>query len=172
MALHRYVRQRRFKWLVVFALAWLFQGLCNGHAILQFPFLIVLWIVWFAGTAADIGKIGLAWACGTLPLVPILLKYREIHEHLHLRRGITDIVNLSVDLANFLNVPPELVIWGRHLSSHRLPGLFPGITVLIILLATTLTRTRRGVGTPSKFALDRVILGCLALTCLGVAGSE
>ena len=172
LALHRYMRQRRPVWLVMFAVAWLLQGLCNGHAILQFPFLIVLWIIWFGGTAAHIGKIGLAWACGTLPLVPILLEYQEIHGALHLRRGITDIVDLSVDLANFLNVPPELVIWGRHLPSDRLPGLFPGITVLLILLATTLTRGRRGVATPSRFPRDRVVLGFLALTCLAVAGSE
>ena len=172
LALHRYIRQRRLAWLVIFALAWLLQGLCNGHAILQFPFLIVLWIVWFARTATDIGKIGLAWAFGTLPLVPILLEYREIHGRLHLRRAITDIVSLSVDLANFFTVPPELVIWGRHLSSDRLPGLFPGITIVIILLATTLTRTYRGVSMPSRLALDRVIPGILALACLGVACSE
>ena len=172
LALHRYMRERRLVWLAIFASAWLLQGLCNGHAILQFPFLIVLWIIWFARTTADVGKIGLAWVSGTLPLVPILLGYREIHGRLHLRRGITDIVNLSVDLSNFVNVPPELVIWGRYLSSDRLPGLFPGITVLIILLATTLTRTRRNVGTPSRFALDRVILGFFALLCLGVAVSK
>jgi hypothetical protein len=40
------------------------------------------------------------------------------------------------------------------------------------LLATTLTRTRRCVSTPSRFALDRVILGFFALLCLGVAVSE
>src|SRR5690348_12305336 len=47
VALHRYLDQRRRRWLVVFGVAWLMQALSNGYFLVFFPILIVLWIFWF-----------------------------------------------------------------------------------------------------------------------------
>ena len=51
-------------------------------------------------------------------------------------------MNLSADLANFSSAAPELVVWGPRLLSNRLPGLFPGVTILVVLLVAIVTWKR------------------------------
>ena len=46
LGLHRYLRERRVKWLVLFAGAWLAQSLANGYAMFQ-SVLMTLSIAWF-----------------------------------------------------------------------------------------------------------------------------
>src|SRR5688500_14842991 len=46
-AMHTYLDDRRRRWLVLFAAAWLLQALSNGYYLLFFPMLIVLWLAWF-----------------------------------------------------------------------------------------------------------------------------
>ena len=55
-----------------------------------FPVLVVAWLAWFVDWRKAPGRghrhhVGV-WAIASLPLLPILLKYREIHERLGLVR--------------------------------------------------------------------------------------
>lgn len=47
LALHAYLEHRRRRWLGVFAIAWVLQGLSNGYYLLFAPVLIGAWIGWF-----------------------------------------------------------------------------------------------------------------------------
>jgi hypothetical protein len=171
-ALHRYLgRDRRPAWLAVFSGAWLLQVLCNGYALFQFSVLIILWLVWFSTTARDVVTIGVAWLCGSLPLVPMLIKYREVQGSLHLKRAITDITNLSADITGFLSAPPDVALWGGRLMSNPSPGLFPGATVLVIVIAAAVLSVRDRVRERSTLTLDRLMLALVALVCAAVTCS-
>jgi hypothetical protein len=172
LALHRYIRRRHVVWLGAFAAAWLLQVLCNGYALFQLSVLIALWVLWFSPTAADVARIAGVWIAASLPLVPILLKYRQILGQLHLKRAITDIIALSADAGSFLSAPPELVIWGHRLiESTPPPPLFPGATILGIGLIATFEWTARRVRRPSAVSAVRLVLGAAAILCLMVASS-
>ena len=47
VALHRYNGDPRLRWLGLFALATLMQGLSNGYYLLFYPVLVGLWTLWF-----------------------------------------------------------------------------------------------------------------------------
>src|SRR5262249_54257352 len=88
-ALHRFVEDGRRIWLVLFGASWLVLALSNGYYLLFFPVLLVCWLVWFAGRRpADALAITITWMVASLPLLPFLLKYRQIHNALHMVRGI------------------------------------------------------------------------------------
>mgnify|MGYP003704872893 CR=1 FL=1 len=44
LGLHRYLREPKVRWLVLFASAYLLQGLANGYFLLFVPVLVVLWV--------------------------------------------------------------------------------------------------------------------------------
>ena len=136
LGMHAYVETRRPRWLVVFGIAWLIQAASNGYYMLFVPVLIVLWIVWFTPwrreprvSAALIG----AWVTASLPLLPVLLKYREIHGSFGLGRSLGDIRQFSAALESFVYAPPMLALWpsGDQASSAE-DWLFPGLTVVVL----------------------------------------
>ena len=67
-----------------------------------------------AGAHAD-RRLGVA----SLPFVPILAKYREVHEALGLTRGAQEIVNFSARPASFLNPPHLLAFWPARSRADR-----------------------------------------------------
>ena len=75
LGLHRYLRERRVKWLVLFAGAWLAQSLANGYAMFHLSVLVALWIVWFMRPLRTSLPVLGAWACAGLVMLPMLLKY-------------------------------------------------------------------------------------------------
>lgn len=47
LGLHRYLAEPRRRWLALFGVSSLLQGLSNGYYLLYFPILIVGWLAWF-----------------------------------------------------------------------------------------------------------------------------
>ena len=91
LAMHRYLDERRFRWLALFAVAWLLQAFSNGYFLLFFPVLIGVWLLWFVHWKADpVPGLALAgtFALSSLLLVPSLLKYRSVHAEFGLRQTV------------------------------------------------------------------------------------
>jgi len=142
-ALHRYRRQRHWKWLVLFAVAWLAQSLANGYAMFHVSVLIALWIVWFMRPLRSTVAVLVAWAIAAAAMLPILLKYEHVHTALHLLRDINEIKRFGVDLGDFLAAPPDLALWGGRLGTARPEtAVFTGAT-LLVLAAVALVATWR-----------------------------
>jgi hypothetical protein len=136
VGLHRYLRARDWRWLILFGSAWLMQALTNGYALFHLSVLVALWIIWFGRPLRTALPIVAAWVVAAIPLIPELLKYREVHSALHLVRDINEIKRLSVGLADLFSPSPELVTWGSRLivaSPER--TIFPGLTMMIVGLA-------------------------------------
>jgi hypothetical protein len=141
VGLHRYARDGRLRWLVVFGVATFMQGLSNSYFLLYFPVLVGLWAVWFSRTAGwwrQVGAIGASGVLAMLPLLPILLTYADSHGAQGLSRSMEEVGLLSADLTGLLSAAPHLSVWGS-LSLFQNPEqqLFPGLTVVMLLGAAS-----------------------------------
>ena len=73
LGLHRYYRDGRAWWLMLFAGATAMQGLTNGYYLLFFPVLVVLWVLWFTpneGWWRKVGAVGVSGALASLVVRP------------------------------------------------------------------------------------------------------
>ena len=162
-ALHRYATGRERKWLVIFALALVVQGLCTTYYVLFFPFFLGLWIAWFVRWR----EARLAWAivmaalCSFAALLPILIGYSRIHEQFGFVRSFGDIVRLSADATSFVTASPLSLLWGW---TSRLNGperqLFPGLTIAMLALCGVLLALRTR--TVPRDRVDRAAICVLA----------
>jgi hypothetical protein len=134
LGLHAYRESRRSAWLVLFAAAWLMQGLCNGYYLVYFSVLVVLWMAWFGRERKLATRVLLAWALAAVPLVPILGGYAFWHAYYGLARPMGEVERASADLATFLLASPWSAHW-RFLAGPRYPAiwLFPGLTLPVVI---------------------------------------
>jgi len=166
MALHRYARDGRRRWLVVFTVSWIGQALSNGYFQLFFPVLLALWLVWFVARPGDLRRawaIAAAFAIGAVALLPIAVPYLRLHEQLALERRYLEIVTFSADLRSFTSAPP------RTLASLLLSGgnaeqqLFPGVFVVVLVAWAAIDALRSRVEEPPRRRLAPLVLAGAAM---------
>jgi hypothetical protein len=152
LGLHRYLRDRQWKWLCLFGVAWLAQSLTNGYAMFHVSVLVALWILWFMRPVRSWLPVLIAWAAAALPLVPLLWTYRRVHSALHLARDINEIRGFGVDLGDFMAAAPDLALWGGRLGLARPEtAAFPGLTLLALgLVAIVAARAERSGTEPQR----------------------
>lgn len=154
LGLHQYVETAKRRWLVVFGAAWLLQALSNGYYLLFVPVLIVMWLAWFVDwrrSSRTGAAIAGAWLVASLPLVPVLLEYREVHHGLRLSRSYEEILHYSATAASFAQRSPMLRVFpGTPVAGEQ--HLFPGVTVPVLIVAAAVliaVRRRRTAAGPS-----------------------
>ena len=170
LGMHGYLAQRRARWLVLFGVAWLLQSLANGYMMLFGAVLIALWIAYFCSTRATLRSgmaLVVAWAVASVPLVPIFLKYRAVHDYYGLRRSLEDPIGVSVPIRVWLEVSPMVTIWKHVLPAYE-DQLFPGITAVLLVAsaAIVLTRRRDIVSHPKTARPLRLTAGIVAVVVL------
>ena len=151
-------------------MAWLLQSLANGYMMLFGAVLVALWIAYFCSTRATIGRgiaLGLAWMVASVPLVPIFLKYRAVHDYYGLRRSLDDPIGVSAPLGAFLEVSQIVTVWKHVLPAYE-DTLFPGITAvsLVACAAVVLTRRRGIVSHPKTTRTLHLAAGIVSLVML------
>jgi hypothetical protein len=168
VGLHRYLRTRDWRWLILFGGAWLMQALTNGYALFHLSVLVVLWLVWFARPAQNAVPIVAAWLIAAIPLIPALLKYRQVHAALHLVRDINEIKRFSVQFVDVFAPSPELLLWGSRLIAARPEcTIFPGATMLIVGLIWLITsKTWRSVSTEIRRTDEKVLVALSAVAAI------
>jgi hypothetical protein len=146
LGLHGFVAQRRWPWLALFGAAWVQQGLANGYYILYGGLLFSLWLLYFCSTRTAITALRpilIAWAVSSLPLVPLLLKYRAVHEAMGMHRSINEILYFSASPRSWFEVGDTVWLW-HHLLPAGKDNLFPGVAVVgLIALGTATALVRR-----------------------------
>ncbi len=171
-AAHRFIRTGERWLLAVFSAAWLMLSLTNGYAMFHLAVLLAFWILWFARRTARAVPILAAWAIGSVPLVPVLWRYQEIHGALHLTRSINEIKGFGLDLADWLTAPPEVLVWGARLwPSRPETAVFPGLTLIVVAALSCVAGWRgRRRGAPPR-TLDQKVLTWIAVVAALVAFS-
>ncbi len=180
VGLHRYLQDGRLRWLVLFGAATLGQGLSNGYFLLFFPVLVGLWLLWFPPPGRrlrTVATIGATYAISALPLVPILLHYRAVHERLGLHRNLEEMTLFSADITDLWHASPVLSFWSRWLAA---PGpereVFPGLTVVVLIAAAAVwgCRTTTSARAFSRRSALAFYVGSAVVTwilCLGPSPS-
>lgn len=137
VGLHRFVREKRNRWLALFGVSTLMQGLCNGYYLMFFPVLIGAWLIWFVPIRdwRTFAAVGLTWIGSVLPVAPVLLTYRSVHDSFGLVRSLYEIRFYSADVTGLLSASRLLGLWGFLDGFVKIEGqLFPGATVVLLIL--------------------------------------
>jgi hypothetical protein len=180
LGLHAYLRTCQIRWLVIFGAAWLIQALSNGYYLLFFPVLLVLWLGWFVDwrrAPRQGAAIIVAWVLASLPLLPVVLKYRDVHERWGLKRTVAEIRDFSSVPASFTHAAPLIRFWPQGGAENYEQYLFTGVVVVLLGLAglslLLFRRTRpmilAGRAPIVFYALAAIVIGVLAL---GPGGSD
>lgn len=173
LALHGFLEDRRIRWLCLFGVAWLFQSLSNGHFMLFGAVLIGMWLAYFCSPRQR-WRIAIAilaaWIVASLPLVPVLLKYRDIHNGLGLHRSLSENLSFSARPHSWMEVSPDDSFWSLILPAGR-DDLFPGATVVVLAVAGVVVavKRRQSDSTRPTRALRRIRIGLAVLFTAGVA---
>jgi hypothetical protein len=148
LGLHAYLEDGRFRWLVLYGVAWMLQGAANGYALLFLSVLIGLWGIWFVVLPRrwrDLVAIAAATVAAVLPLAPILLRYVRAHEYYGMIRGVEEIRSFSADISAVLCAPPALAFWSWVRAGCRPEGeLFPGVAVFVIFVVAAVNILKSG----------------------------
>jgi hypothetical protein len=135
----RYLDDRRLRWLVLFAGAWLMQALACGYYFFFLSVLIGLWLLWFlVGRErwSDVARVLGAWALAVLAIAPVLYGYWRIQREYGMRRWPDEIAAFSADVASVFKAPPALRLWGWLDAIDRPESeLFPGLTIVVLIVA-------------------------------------
>ena len=140
-ALHRYLDDRRARWAVLFAVAWLLQALACGYYFIFLSVLVGLWLAWFAlprttGPSlrlADVATLGAAWAVAIACIAPFLYGYWWVSDTYQFRRSMIEIRAFSADIASLLKGADASLVWGwLDVVQRPESDLFPGATVLLV----------------------------------------
>lgn len=172
VGLHRFLQDRRGKWLALFAVCWPLQALSNGYFMLYGAVVITCWLLYFC-TTRDGWRPGAAilgvWTISTLPLAPIFAKYSAVHEHFGFIRNINEILAYSATARSWTQVSGDVWFW-RALLPQGTDDLFPGVTAVLIVCAAAITLIARTARPSASVAVRfaRIILS-LALTLATLA---
>ena len=178
-ALHGYVRDGRWPWLLLFGLAWVHQGFANGYYILYGGLIVGLWLLYFGSTAAArraLLPMVVTGVVASLPLVPMLLRYRALHVEAGARRSLEEIGYFSAGPQSWWEVGELSRLWHALLPAGK-DNLFPGLAaVALLLVAVVAWRVRRAgseghaAGGWPPWTTGRVVLaGMAALSAAAVA---
>ena len=159
-ALHLFLTDRRARWIVVFALALVLQGLCASYYLLFFLVLLALWMLWFVRDVKTAAYIAAACGAAGVVLMPIALAYRQIHAFHGFHRSFNEVRVYSADVASLFTASPRSILWGFTyvLSSGPEHEIFPGLTIVVVALAGVVLATRRVTSARSPQRLSMLLL--------------
>jgi hypothetical protein len=148
LGLHMFLSTGRRTWLVLFGVAWTLQGAANGYLLVYFSVLVGFWVLWFALIGRrwrEALSIVLAMLVAVIPLVPVLLRYVDVHARFALTRTVDEIVFFSADITAVLCADTKLSVWG-WLSAGVCGGegnLFPGAALVVVCALAAVVNARQ-----------------------------
>lgn len=173
LTLHRWVETFKRFWLVWLAVSLVLVAFTTGYYFFFLGVLIGLWLLWFLPWDLPVGRyveLGVALALPFVPLAPVLMTYRSIHQQFGLSRSITEIEALSADIRGWVIPPEPLAFWNAPASWYTPEGaVFPGVTAtLLVASAVAIAWRGDGVGPPRRSRVRAAVLG-VAVIAFAVA---
>lgn len=172
LALHRWLDVFQRRWLVLLAVALVLAAFTTGYYFFFLGVLIGLWLLWFLPwdlPARRYAELGAALAVPFVPLLPVLLTYRSIHQQFGLGRSIVEIEELSADLRGWVTPPEPIAFWNVPAAWHLPEGsVFPGLTATLLVAVSLVLVWRERSGPPTRSRVRAVVLG-LGIIAFAVA---
>jgi hypothetical protein len=169
LALHRWVITHERRWLMMLVAALLLVAFTTGYYFFFLGVLIGLWLLWFVPWNLDVRRyreLAAALLVPFIPLAPVLLAYRAIHQQYGLGRSITEIEDLSADVRGWITAPEPLLLWNAP-TAWRTPegAVFPGLTASFLVAVAVWVAWRAGSerSRPSRLRTALLVLGGAAL---------
>ncbi len=142
LALHRILQAsspaKAAPWLALFAASWLLQAFSNGYFLFYFSVLVGLWLLWFTARSSAI-RVGLViaavWLAAGSLTVPVLLKYKAVHQYWNLTRGFDEITEFSGDVSSFVTAAELVRFWPFRPETRPEQQLYPGAAAALMLVA-------------------------------------
>lgn len=160
-------RDPRWRWLALFATAWVMQALACGYYLFFLSVLVGLWLAWLAaGPSRRLApRVILAWTAAAALLVPILYGYWRIQRAYGFRRFPGEIIGFSADAASVLRAPANVRLWGwLDVVERPEAQIFPGVTIVLLAIAGMLTARRGARAAIGFYAAAAVAMWAM---CLG-----
>jgi hypothetical protein len=152
LGLHQWADERTRRGLVLFAAGWLFTAASNGYLMVFFGIYLLFWIAWFCTTRATVDRlpgIGAAWLLASLPLVPLLAGYVQIHRRYGLERSAGELAGYSADISGLLRPWHGLAFVPQWIETAPGEGaLYPGVAIVMLALAGISGRSQTAVAQP------------------------
>ena len=145
LGLHRYLADRRIRWLVVFAVAFVLQSLANGYLLFYGGVLIAMWLAYFGSRREcwrTLPPILVAWGLSVLALLPILLRYRAVHAEYDLHRVRDGFLSFMLRLDAWAQVSGLVWLW-RHVFPDADHNLFPGAAAIGLVAIVAMRAVRQ-----------------------------
>jgi hypothetical protein len=169
VALHQFLRTRRPRWMVVFAVALTVQGYCSSYYLLFFSVFVGLWLLWFIrrDDLAVLAGIVIAGLCAVATLIPLAVGYARIRAFYALGRSFEEVQLFSADVTSLFVAHSTSWLWGWTARWGRPEGeLFPGLTIVLLVVAGTALAWARRV---PRERLDRISGALLPLAAVAAA---
>jgi hypothetical protein len=170
--LHRYMETRRPRWLVVFAVSLVLQGVSSSYYLVFFSILLGLWLLWFTRGEEPRLLIGIliAGACAAITLLPVIAGYSRTHAYYGLSRPFYEILALSADVTSYLTAHTTSLIWGWTARWAKPEGeLFPGVTIAVLALVGAIVAWRRADRVRDRLDRFSPWLLAVAAVCAAIA---
>jgi hypothetical protein len=166
LGMHGYLEQRRGWWLVLFGVAWVVQSLANAYMLLFGAVVVGLWLGYFCvrrDAWRALPALVLTWTAANLALLPVLLRYREIHADFGLHRVMSEIMWFSAQPTAWFETSSFVWFWSRVLGDSK-DNLFPGLTaVLVVATGIVLTLRSAAHAGPPATPRRRAVVGALSI---------
>ena len=174
LCLHRWLGTGSRRALAAMSATLVLQALTSGYYYIYSSVLVAGWVAWFAVRQMSwrrLAELAAALAAPLLVLAPVLWRYRQAHQALGLSRTITEIEQLSADVAGLVTPPVALAFWNTSRpASHAEAALFPGLTaVAVIVLGLLMVQPTPGGQADTWRRVRRVCAGlAMVLAAVGV----
>ncbi len=164
LCLHRWLATGSWRALVAMSATLVLQALTSGYYYIYSSVLVAGWVAWFALRRMSwrrLAELAAALAAPLLVLAPVLWRYRQAHEALGLSRTITEIEELSADVAGLVTPPVTLAFWNTSRpAGHAEAALFPGLTAFgVVVLALLMVQPSPSGQTDTWRRVRRVCAG-------------
>jgi hypothetical protein len=172
--LHRYLETRERRWLGLFAVALVVQGLSSSYYLIFFGVLLAVWLAWFIRLhdGRALVEIVVAGAVAAIALLPLALGYTRIHAFHGFERSSTEIALFSADATGLIAADPSLLLWGWTSRFGQLESfIFPGVVLPGLVIVFGIAAWRRAAGHDRVSQLGRWALvgAALAATIAALA---
>lgn len=178
LGLHEYRNTGRYRWLALFAGAWLLQGAANGYLLVFFSIAVALWVTWFLVLQRrwrDVAAVAVALAIAMVPLAPILYRYVAVHHANAFGRDLEEIRVFSADAAALACAHQRLFVWGWLRVGCKTEGeMFPGVALTVLCAMGVVLLSRRAqpgaIAAPTRgMRWSRAVLAAMTVAYLAAA---